>query len=447
MLNTYRFTLYNASQIEISTSGTMYATNIQSSYQGDTVLTPLAYTFSGLADNTTYYLKIDGLTVNGTQVTTGMVQFVVRYSTPSSFAQLTAVNNCDKGYIRLESNVVLIDGTAFPEPIYIDNEKIALTRDGSYVLFDKGYNIPNDATVQIWFESPVIDSMIVEIQNNNNEKIQLFTVTDPNNVDKFYCVLLVDNRYIITTMPVDKNKTYCVSIRRIDNLYDLFLSVIGDVEETDYLNFTSLTDNTTFGLQSTNEIIPISVEYSFDKIEWQDLPINTDISMGQSGSTVYLRGLNNTFCAEDSYYSFTFSDNVRADGSIMSLVDNTGTSTTIPSPQCFFALFRFAKIITAPKLPATTLTAGCYQYLFNQTLIEEAPYLPATTLAQNCYSFMFNGCNKLKSVKLSYTGNFSTDYFRSWITIVEPNGTFYYNGSDRTVASYAIPEGWNVVGF
>lgn len=226
MLNTYRFTLYNASQIEISTSGTMYATNIQSSYQGDTILTPLAYTFSGLADNTTYYLKIDGLTVNGTQVTTGMVQFVVRYSTPSAFAQLTAINNCDKGYIRLESNVVLIDGTAFPEPIYIDNQKVDVRRDGSYVVFDKGYEISNDATIQLWFESPTVDSMLMEMQNNSDEKIQLFTVIDPTNSNRFYCVLVVDNKYIITTNPIEKNHTYCVSIRRIDNLYDLTLSVV-----------------------------------------------------------------------------------------------------------------------------------------------------------------------------------------------------------------------------
>lgn len=225
LLNTYRFTLYNASQVQISTSGTMYATNIQSSYQGDTILTPLAYTFSGLSDNTTYYIKVDGLTVNGTQVTTGMVQFVVRYEVPSAFAQLTAINNCDKGYIRLESNVVLIDGTAFPEPIYIDNEKIDVTRDGSYVLFDKGYEISNDFTMQLWIEQPKDKAPLLDMVDKFGNGIHLYTFDDETE-GMYYCVLLVDNGYIIKSDSIAKNTYGCITIRKNDNLYDLILDVV-----------------------------------------------------------------------------------------------------------------------------------------------------------------------------------------------------------------------------
>lgn len=226
MLNTYRFTLYNVSQVEIATSGTMYATNITPSYQGDTILIPLAYTFTGLLDNNTYYLKIDGLTANGMVATTDMVQFVVRYSVPSAFAQLTAVNNCNEGYIRIESNVVLIDGTAFPEPIYIDNQKIDLTRDGSYVVFDKGYEVPSNFTTQLWFANPKDNDTLLEMGDINGNGMKLYTIDDQEDNTKFYCVLVVDDKYIIRSEPILKDLDYCVTIRRIDNLYDLLLDEV-----------------------------------------------------------------------------------------------------------------------------------------------------------------------------------------------------------------------------
>lgn len=226
MLNTYRFTLYNASQIEIATSGTMYATSITPSYQGDTVLIPLAYTFTGLLDNNTYYLKIEGLTANGMVATTDMVQFVVRYSVPSAFAQLTAINNCSEGYIRIESNVVLIDGTAFPEPIYIDDQKIDLTRDGSYVIFDKGYEIPSNFTTQLWFSNPKDNSMLLEMVDMFDDGLRLYTIDDQEDATKYYCVLIVDDGYIIKSGAILKSANACVTIRRIDNLYDLLLDEV-----------------------------------------------------------------------------------------------------------------------------------------------------------------------------------------------------------------------------
>lgn len=225
-LNTYSFSLYNASQVRISTSGTMYATNIQSSYQGDTILTPLAYTFSGLADNTTYYIKIDGLTINGTSVTTGMVQFVVRYQTPSAFAQLTAVNNCDNGYIRVESNVMLIDGTAYPQAIYINNQKIDVRQDGYYVVFDKGYSVSGDFTIQLWMSNQNNNSILAEFVDDSNNGIKLYCVEDETNTSRFYCVLVVKDGYIIRSSAIAKSSNSCITIRRQENLYDLSLVVV-----------------------------------------------------------------------------------------------------------------------------------------------------------------------------------------------------------------------------
>ena len=49
---------------------------------------------------------------------------------------------------------------------------------------------------------------------------------------------------------------------------------------------------------------------------------------------------------------------------------------------------------------------------------------------------------------MSYTGNFAdapSNAFNNWVDMVAYTGTFYYNGSDKTRGTSAIPEGWVVV--
>ena len=67
---------------------------------------------------------------------------------------------------------------------------------------------------------------------------------------------------------------------------------------------------------------------------------------------------------------------------------------------CFFELFRnSAALISAPELPATTLSTGCYEGMFrNCERLKNAPELPATTLAASCYREMFRDCTSLISV-------------------------------------------------
>ena len=57
---------------------------------------------------------------------------------------------------------------------------------------------------------------------------------------------------------------------------------------------------------------------------------------------------------------------------------------------CYSHMFyNCTKLVTPPKLPATTLEQYCYEYMFcGCTNLEETPELPATTLASGCYSFM-----------------------------------------------------------
>lgn len=93
---------------------------------------------------------------------------------------------------------------------------------------------------------------------------------------------------------------------------------------------------------------------------------------------------------------------------------------------------------------------SCYQNMFSscRSLIA-APEIGATIIldSQAPFKSMFENCTNLTSIKIHYTGNFSEINFSGWVNGVSNEGTFYYNGSDTTRGTSAIPEGWEIKTF
>lgn len=200
----------------------------------------------------------------------------------------------------------------------------------------------------------------------------------------------------------------------------------------------------------------------------------------------YLRGNNINGWSRSAlvYENFTLSGNVSISGNVMGLLDNgTKTMKTIPCNSCFFDLFRncsaiknvdkdFLKqaenltpwcfngmfyecveLLNAPDLPVEDLAKNCYGWMFRGCVsLQKAPDLPAKTLSSQgqdcdgCYNGMFENCSKLNSVKISYTGEYSDEYFESWVKGVASAGTFYYNGNSSHTDFY-FPNAWQTLPF
>lgn len=127
LLNVFIVNLYSAEQMQIWTSGTLYAGT-------ETVQV------SNLLDNTTYYIQATGSTVNGIKMTTDLIQFSCDYVTPDLFLTFRAENIPEEGAVKLSSNFVLVEGKSDSEDlIYIDDEKVSLL-NGEKVWFDEGYS-------------------------------------------------------------------------------------------------------------------------------------------------------------------------------------------------------------------------------------------------------------------------------------------------------------------
>ena len=187
-------------------------------------------------------------------------------------------------------------------------------------------------------------------------------------------------------------------------------------------------ESSTVYLQNNRSNSP-NCEYSFNGTDWITMPTtNADKVTIPVGESIFVRGSNPSgFSSSDSKYScFVMTGSISASGSVMSLIDGTGETTTIPNDYCFFRAFeKCNSLTTAPELPATTLTPYCYWFMFDGCNgLTTAPELPATTLASDCYNNMFCGCGSLTTAPALPAMNLVDGCYY---------GMFRYCGSLKTV--------------
>lgn len=219
-LNEYIFNLYSASGALVSTSGAMYNTSAE-------LPLVVSYLFSGFEDNASYSIEVNGITANGTQITTGRISFTTDYTKPDMFSFLFLTNNCKGGYITFKSNIIGINGISNPEiPTYIDNKEIDLRETGSYVEWVKGYTVTDNWTMRLWSRDFTPNSEIFRFSNTDGD-----IITIEYHVDETQCWFelrvkhsgwlwgyVAESAHI--TLPSETEQVFCW-LRRIDNLYEL----------------------------------------------------------------------------------------------------------------------------------------------------------------------------------------------------------------------------------
>ena len=175
--------------------------------------------------------------------------------------------------------------------------------------------------------------------------------------------------------------------------------------KSDYLTFTALEDGT-FRLNSS-AFREHRLYYSFDKVEWTRLAVNTSTPTIAAGNKIYFKGKESP-SASNPYGVGKFSSTGRftASGTPMSLLfgDDFEGKTSLNGSYAFYGLFSGCTKLTSIdglSLPATTLTNYCYDSMFDDcTGLTSIPInlLPATTLTIYCYCAMFGNCTGLTSI-------------------------------------------------
>ncbi len=211
-------------------------------------------------------------------------------------------------------------------------------------------------------------------------------------------------------------------------------------EETDnYLTFTvRYGDNCFFGIVNEGGNAP-DVQYSLDDgATWIPLNAGDTVFMRNVGDKALLRGNNPDGFSKslDSYTHFfmnDYSSYLLTSGSVMSLIDGTGRSKTIPNDFCFYRLFMDCNALSnLPELPATTLTKECYREMFYNCFILDGvdkDLLPAKQMAEGCYRGMFKDCGGLRSTPNLPSRKLApycyAEMFEGCVSLVEDPDPFY----------------------
>lgn len=174
----------------------------------------------------------------------------------------------------------------------------------------------------------------------------------------------------------------------------------GEEEDTGYYLTFSSPEAFTLATYNAAKNWDGVLEYSADKTTWSEWGGAAALSSG-SGNKLYLRGVGNTVITRLSYRGFVLTgSNIGCSGNIETLLDYATVANgkhPVMADSCFCYLFaNNDALISAPALPATTLTYQCYSSMFSgcKSLVA-APVLPATTLAKRCYAYMFYVCKSL----------------------------------------------------
>lgn len=229
LLNSYTYTLYDAQNVVLATSGVKYV--------GSTTPPPtvLSYTFTGLSDDASYYIQVSGQTVGGTEVSTERILFSVKYVKPDVSVLINLVDNCQEGYISIQSNFVDIEGKGQPDPPkYVkDNTAVDVRGDGEYVTFDEGYTLTGDFTASLWGDDFNENTEIFQFSNTDGDTITVEYYEDFEDTTKVYAACHVISRgityYIYTPSIVKPNENDKLQLwlRRIGYLYTLQLHNLG----------------------------------------------------------------------------------------------------------------------------------------------------------------------------------------------------------------------------
>ena len=227
-LNSYVVNLYNSAKVLLSTSSAVYVSNGIPPYTGN-------YLFSGFENNTVYFIELNGVTINGTVVSTGLLQISVNYIQPDLFSLIELSNNCNGGYITLKSNIVLIEGSSNPTPpVFINNKEVDLTDSESWVDYNSGYNAANNFLARAWVRKPTPYSTLIQFSNVDGQIVTIrfmegYEYAD-DDVMKAYIEVIVTslpgrNYYIYSNyVPIlADDKYYTIWLTRVNNIYQIQL--------------------------------------------------------------------------------------------------------------------------------------------------------------------------------------------------------------------------------
>ena len=231
-LDSYQYFLYNNQRVMVDSSAVFYVV-------GKT------FTLSYLSDDTNYYVRATGSTKNGMALDTGFVPIYADYEMSSTFLVVDPVNRYRYGDILLKSNIISIEGKSDPDTAQYmtlrenvsgkDRVGVDLTADGSYVLFDENYTIPESFDMELVIMRLVPNARIMTLKGKNRT-IEIYMAQrqfDGDSNEYTYAIMKdVEAQYTVQSNRIIYAGGFLTLSMKCENrLYELGLQVGANVTE------------------------------------------------------------------------------------------------------------------------------------------------------------------------------------------------------------------------
>lgn len=205
-LSSYHFYLYDTTKKVLMESST---------FNDDT---DIHYMYKGLDNNTEYYIRCMGVTVNGMPLDTGYIRISVWYENPNTYARIYTTALPSQGCIQVASNLIVIQHNGADDFTYEDS--MIDLRDKT-LCYDEGFLIEDDFTLllrgkYLWQDAELLamrgKDMALTLSSRiyTNGKLR-FRLLVPNGVSNY---LLYSDE-----LEFDDQDTVTIAIRRSNNVY------------------------------------------------------------------------------------------------------------------------------------------------------------------------------------------------------------------------------------
>ena len=234
LLNYLKFYLYDDLNNLVSESDFYYGTSeLPNNFE---------HTFNGFENNGNYKVKVIATSVHGMIVNT-TYSFIARYYYPEIFSLINLENVCDKGYVKINSNVVITDGETPTEPTYIDSEYLDAHEYDNWVQWTEGFSIKTSFTFSAFMKVGRLGRFAIIGTETNGFTIDLIreipygetTVKDRFEVNGYIDGIKKVHQTSNYVDIVNQQSYYLVWFRKSGNTYDLQLDVLE--RGTDVMNW------------------------------------------------------------------------------------------------------------------------------------------------------------------------------------------------------------------
>lgn len=216
-LQYYSLELYDGNKQRLYNTGVRY--NIEA-----------GITLTDFIDNTSYYIKAYGQTINHMEIETNLILFHVEYITPELYSYMTVENRELYGDIQFTSFLVSIEGSGVNGDPTFDDSGCVDTINGVSVKFDNNFSISN-GIISLVGKGFILNQPFLIMRNNNYHTMTFTwkygTYKQENDVEKWYVELkCVDNKVITYHMsnliiPPSNDQLLDIQIKIVNNYIDV----------------------------------------------------------------------------------------------------------------------------------------------------------------------------------------------------------------------------------